>query len=205
MQVFRFNFRPPFAKLVESFSRAHLQTRSLQAFQEAFAEWERDSVAEAWRDEKAYLESVGFRGDFQDKVFKSARYYFRHKGKRNQPHTVPASTDEPEQPRFKPSRMPRKKYSSLHPSLVCQMTDFLSMDENRVGKPSHAFATFCQRFSKHVLAEIQRLQASDPTAKEKIHALLKIKKTFKNKHFIIKKQCSHPTHPPPPTALLPTS
>lgn len=203
MDVFRFNFRQPFAMLLGQFAGEH-QHDPCDQFREAFAQWE-ITHAVVLREEQQHLASLGYVGDFRNKVLKSARYYFRKKEASPPPPTAPSRSVRLLR---KPSH-PRKKYSSIDEDLATKMTEYLEIESNRRLKPSQAFKTFCEKFRQEVLTEMNRLQSVPLSVQQNqeapplspdllqsmppktLHnqlALLKIKKTFKNKHFIIKKQ-----------------
>ena len=76
-KVYRYNFRTEFVALLFRFSRVH-QYDSSDDFKDAFEKWEITYSTEI-KLETEYLQSIGYVGDFREKTYKSARYYFRKK------------------------------------------------------------------------------------------------------------------------------
>ncbi len=184
LKVYRFNFRPHFANIIHKFSQIH-QYDSCKDFKDAFEKWEekhKDDITA----EILYLESAGYVGDFRSKVFKSARYYFR---KKNEGEMIMVDDDECPPPSFTletktktktiKKSTPRKKYTSIDYDLSTKIAEFL--EENHTLKPSEGFDIFCEIHKEEIEAEIGRLE-------EEENGLLKIKKTFKNKHFNKKRE-----------------
>jgi hypothetical protein len=179
--------------LLRHFSILH-QHDCCKEFNEAFAEWENKYALEI-REEQSYLESLGYVGDFRSKIFKTARYYLprleeKEKGDNKNIHI---------------SR-PRRTYSSISSELSAKIAEYLDQEEHYRLKPSNGFALFCQEYREETIQELKRLrreEAKEEGKEEEVvvvvedgaldtnvlnrQALLKIKKTFKNKHFIKKK------------------
>jgi hypothetical protein len=181
ISVYRFNFRPQFSNLIYKFSQVH-QYDSCKDFKDAFTKWE-EKHSEEFASESVYLESLGYVGDFKTKVFKSARYYFRKKSggdllleEDNNETSVLLKAP------IKKSSSPRKRYTSIDYDLSTKITEYL--EENHSLKPSEGFEAFCEMYRQEVDEEIGRLDGEE----EKENGLLKIKKTFKNKHFNKKRE-----------------
>jgi hypothetical protein len=172
--VYRFNFRPEFSNIIYKFSQIH-QYDSCKDFKDAFTKLE-EKHSEEFASESVYLESLGYLGDFKTKVFKSARYYFRKKSGGD----LMICDDEPLGiAGCKKKSTPRKKYTSIDYDLSTKITEYL--EENHNLKPSDGFDAFCELYREEVNEEIGRWD-------EEENGLLKIKKTFKNKHFNKKRE-----------------
>jgi|LauGreDrversion4_1035100.scaffolds.fasta_scaffold178506_2 hypothetical protein len=75
--IFRFNFEETFAEELFSFSKIN-QYLDRKEYREKWDEWVIDN-SEKIEAETRRLESLGYKGDVEEKMFKSARYYFRTK------------------------------------------------------------------------------------------------------------------------------
>ena len=75
--IYRYKFRDEFLSILVDFSRIH-QYDAAKDFKEAF-----ETFTETNRDiintETKYLTGNGYNGDVIDKMYKSARYYFKNK------------------------------------------------------------------------------------------------------------------------------
>ena len=208
LPIYRFTLRPFFVTLLRNFSIRHRHD-CCKEFTEALEEWKTRHALEI-REEQSYLESLGYVGDFHNKIFKSARYYLaRSEGKSQEQEQEPSPAKESDvltQPTTRhlsgnkngprPRPRPRKTYSSISSELSAKIAEYLDQEENYRIKPSDGFALFCQTYREETIQEIKRLrreegvevddaEIEDPLKNRQ--QLLKIKKTFKNKHFIKKK------------------
>lgn len=180
LKVYRYNFRPSFVSILYRFSKVH-QYDSCNDFKEAFEKWE-ETHSEKIQEETIYLETLGYVGDFRTKMFKSARYYFRKKD--GDDIILDEETDKRDDTKpIKKSTNPRKKYTSIDYELSTKITEYIEF--NHMLKPSHGFELFCEIYRKEVDEEINRLEGEGEGEGE---GLLKIKKTFKNKHFNKKRE-----------------
>jgi hypothetical protein len=189
LKVYRYNFRPQFTAILHHFAKVH-QYDSCSDFKDAFSKWEETHCAFI-QEETSYLSALGYSGNFRNKVFKSARYYFRKKdgsefilggGGDVREDDLATVTDLDVESfaikKIKKSTNPRKKYTSIDYQLSTKMAEYL--EHNSGLKPSDGFARFCEIYRKEVDVEISRLEEEE---EEEGGGLLKIKKTFKNKHF----------------------
>jgi hypothetical protein len=198
LPIYRFTFRPAFVTLLRDFSILHQQDRC-KDFKEALAEWE-TKYSVAIREEQSYLESSGYNGDIHSKIFKSARYYLARMDVSS--GEKPPQKEQPQQPqpRENETNTRRKTYTSISAELSAKIAEYLQVEEHCRLKPSDTFALFCQTYREETIQEFKRLRgaeegpdgaapapataAEDPLQNKQ--ALLKIKKAFKNKHFIKK-------------------
>jgi hypothetical protein len=168
-KVYRYNFRPEFVSILCRFAKVH-QYDSSEDFKEAFEKWETTYHAEI-KGETEYLEDLGYVGDFRTKAYKSARYYFRKKDIADMDCVSTLSEGK---------QIQRKKYTSIDYDLSTKIAEYLETFHSC--KPSDGFSEFCEMYKKEVDAEVLRLEG------EGENGLLKIKKTFKNKHFNKKRE-----------------
>jgi len=160
--IYRFKFTQNFMDDLYKFSKIH-QYDDRKSFKEAWETWTHDQE-ELIEDETYRLNKLGYDGDVLDKMFKSARYYFRKKG---------TSKPEPKE---------RKKYIGVHKDLLDAMDLHIFNGRNSPDyKPSDGFVDFCKTNTTDLKEEIVRLLENKLDSSE---VMSKIKKTYKNRYFI---------------------
>jgi len=165
IDIFRFKFTQDFMDLLFEFSKVH-QYDNRKDFKEAWKTWT-DENGEIIAEETERLNMMGYRGDVMDKMFKSARYYFRKK-----------TTD--------------KKKPKERRDYICVGKDLLeSMDahiqhciENADYKPSIAFLNFCNDPVNKVVLQKEVLHFHEMNIHDVDFIQDKIKKTYKNRYFL---------------------
>jgi len=160
--IYRFKFTQNFMDEMYKFSKVH-QYDDRKSFKEAWEIWtqEQEDLIER---EVARLNNLGYDGDVLDKMFKSARYYFRKKG---------TSKPEPKE---------RRKYLGVHKELLDAMdAHILNGRNSQEYKPSDGFVDFCKTNTEELKQEIVKLLENDMDSYEIMN---KIKKTYKNRYFI---------------------
>jgi hypothetical protein len=79
IKTFRFEFSKGFIDELSRFSKVH-QFDERRAYKEAWQKWKSNQeIDEIISFEIRRLEEIGYKGDIEDKMFKSGRYYFRKK------------------------------------------------------------------------------------------------------------------------------
>jgi protein gp37 len=109
------------------------------------------------------LIELGYRGNIVEKMFKSARYYFRKK------------TDVIKEPKT------RSAYIGNNKKLLEKMDEFILQHKDT--KPSNTFLPFCETNKEILKEEINKLVRHGIKSQEEITK--KIKKTYKNRYFIV--------------------
>lgn len=160
--TFRFKFTQEFQEQLNAFAKLH-RFDNRHDFKEAWTKWV-ETHSSLVDDECKMLKGAGYNGSPIDKMYKSARYYFRKKSD---------TKDEPKK---------RRKYVSLAQTMIelmdnhimdgCRRTDF---------KPSNAFDNFCENFDSEITEEITRLFTQKNLTQSEISE--KFKKTYKNRYF----------------------
>jgi hypothetical protein len=158
--IYRFKFTEDFMTELYKFSKIH-QYDDRKDFKEAWKKWteENDQIIDS---EMCRLLRLGYNGDVLDKMFKSARYYFRKKG---------TEKKEPKQ---------RRPYISVNRELLEAMD--IHIEENSF-QPKDGFADFCKN-NELLLKETITL-IFEQGIKDKDIIEDKIKKTYKNRYFMI--------------------
>ena len=138
-----FDYSDEFAKSLAEFANAHLEDTS-KTFKAAWSLWRTENI-DMITNEVRRMESAGYSGSVEDKMYFSARYYYRKKAIRN----AQAKTDE-EKPL-------RKKYESTDSEILTQMNEhILSQIYCIIGKneiqceireltPSKSFLHYCSQ------------------------------------------------------------
>lgn len=164
VNIFRFKFADEFVRDLYNFSKIH-QYDHRKDFKEAWNIWVEENKTLV--DEEIFrLKNLGYEGDILDKMFKSARYYFRKK------------SSEKKTPRD------RRVYVGVQKELLDCMDDHIMKNiNNKEYKPSTAFLEFCKQNVNTLQEEVNNLIKSGITDKEEIKE--KIKKTYKNRYFMI--------------------
>jgi hypothetical protein len=165
--IFRYKFDSPIVNLINEFSTTHKYDEAGQ-FREEWDEFIKDNKASIDR-EKQRLTNVGYTGDINNKMYKSARYYFKNK-----------STEKKETKQ-------RRKYVTLDKVFLADMDRHIStVAFEQDMKPSHAYNNFVSdaSYSEKLDDVMQKLLDEDwkePAAESKL------KKTYKNRYFIQQK------------------
>ena len=174
--IHRFKLTDIVMEELHTFAKIH-QYDDRRDFKDAWKEWT-ESNSELIQDEQMRLCELGFRGDLLTKMFKSARYYFRKK------------SDQQVEPKQ------RRPYVSVNKELLAAMDTHIKANIGRENyQPKLGFQTFCadsDALLQETIAKIVGAGLSDKTAIEN-----KIKKTYKNRYFMITSKKA--------TNLLPTN
>jgi hypothetical protein len=162
--IYRFKFTEEFMEELYNFSKIH-QYDHRKDFKEAWELWSSENN-ELIDDETTRLLRLGYDGDIMDKMYKSARYYFRKK------------STQPKQPKQ------RRKYISISNELLKLMDNHIKLNiENDEYKPKSGFKLFCIKNELLVKETIVSLQEQGMDDLDEIEN--KIKKTYKNRYFML--------------------
>jgi Fe-S cluster biosynthesis and repair protein YggX len=166
INIYRYKFTQEFMNEIYQFAKIH-QYDERKDFKEAWEIW-METQSELINSEVNRLTTLNYQGDIIDKMFKSARYYFRKKG------TV---KKEPVQ---------RSSYVAINKDLLDAMDEhILSNITKKDYKPSDGFVDFCNTNILLLKEEISRLFEEEGIQKDAKIVEKKIKKTYKNRYFII--------------------
>jgi hypothetical protein len=167
IQIYRYKFTDEFMNALYIFSKVH-QYDHRKVFKEAWEIWieENTTIVESEVKRLTYL---GYEGNILDKMFKSARYYFRKK-----------STE-------KKALAERRDYISVEKHFLESMDKHINsgiIQENY--KPSDGFDEFCRINLDLLKEQVHLLCKNGFTNSNEIKQ--KIKKTYKNRYFLAVKQ-----------------
>ena len=163
--IFRYKFSDEFTNELFKFSKIH-QYDHRKVFKEAWENWLLENI-EILNKEKNRLKILKYEGNIEEKMFKSARYYFRKK-------TVE---------KIKP--IPRRNYISINKELLDIMDEYLEniSRNNSKCKPSNSFEEFCKIHIDILKESVNILVKNGFTNVDEIKN--KIKKTYKNRYFLL--------------------
>lgn len=167
--IFRFKFTDDVASSIIEFAKIH-QYDDRKTYKEMWKQWCEDNEDMISR-EITRLNNLGYDGDVNDKMFKAGRYYFRKK-----------DLSENKTPQ------PRRSYISMSGDILTAMDahikQFIQQDNFT---PATAYDDFCEENKNMLLEEIKRIFTSynKTTELKKDDVSNKIKKTYKNRYFII--------------------
>ncbi len=162
--IYRYKFTDEFTSELFKFSKIH-QYDHRKDFKEAWEIWMEDND-DIVNNEVRRLTNLSYDGDIIDKMFKSARYYFRKK-----------STE-------KKAPLERRDYVGTQKDMLDAMDLHIKSkinDDNY--KPSDGFDEFCKSNLDLLKEEISNLCKNGFTDSNEIKQ--KIKKTYKNRYFLI--------------------
>ena len=163
VNIYRYKFTDDFTTELFKFSKVH-QYDHRKDFKDAWNIWLEDNN-DMVHDEIRRLLNLGYDGNIHDKMFKSARYYFRKKGTEKK---TPAE---------------RRQYIGVQKELLDVMDNHITAKINRNDcKPSESFDDFCKNNISVLQEEICILVKNGITNTAEIKE--KIKKTYKNRYFL---------------------
>ena len=119
--IFRFKFEETFAEELGVFAKTN-KYADREDFKERWELWLEEN-ADIVNTEKTRLETIGYTGNVYEKMYKSARYYFRKKGAPNEPRE-------------------RRAYFTADKELLERIDQFL--ENIRDKSPKEGFASFCE-------------------------------------------------------------
>ena len=166
--VYRFNFDNGIVSILKNFSKIH-QYDDIETYKEAWKLWV-DENKEIINRETDRLVNLGYEGDVLDKLYKSGRYYFRNK----------KTTAE------KPKK--RRPYISIDYNIIALMDEHINKHIKDEGfTPANGYDSFCNNYKEALTVEIITLNTNTDKL-DKDDLIDKIKKTYKNRYFIISRK-----------------
>ena len=167
VNIFRFKFTEEVTTELDNFAKIH-RYDDRHSFKDAWTVWI-DENNDMIKEEIERLQHCGYEGDPVDKMFKSARYYYRKK-----------STE-------KKAPKDRRQYVSVQRELLDSMDDHInnSISEQSVFKPQHGFIDFCNSNKELLQQAVVKIVESGLKDPREIQD--KMKRTYKNRYFMIVK------------------
>jgi len=160
--IYRYKFEEVFVEQLSRFAKIH-QYDHRKDFKEAWTKW-MDENEEIVSEEVRRLVSLDYKGDIIDKMFKSARYYFRKKSAE------------------KKAPCERRDYVGVGKELLAAMDEHIKTNLSNI-KPSTGFIAFCKQEIGLLEREVNHLVELGFTDANEIRN--KMKKTYKNRYFVV--------------------
>ena len=161
--IYRYKLSEDIVTALHYFAKVH-QYDDRKDFKAAWLAWT-EANKELVTGETDRLNALNYDGNILDKMFVSARYYFRKK------------SNEKKEPQK------RRAYVGVNNDLIEAMDKHIKA--NMDDKPSASFDNFCNEYRDLLQKEVTNLYKNGMLDSEDIRT--KIKKTYKNRHFIQKK------------------
>ena len=169
LPIYRFKFSDSFMDLLRTFANNHRYDEPA-VFKERWLRWSCNeiNIKHIVNEEKRLVDS-GYKGDMEDKMFKTVRYYLKNKS---------VEKKEPKK---------RRKYISISKYIIESMDEHIeeiAMIQNM--KPAMAYNNYSSNdeYSDSMDDELNRLIN---LGMNDISALNKIKKTYKNRYYLQQK------------------
>ena len=165
--IFRYKFADDFMTELYTFAKVH-QYDERTDYKEAWEKWT-ESNDEIISGEVRRLSNLGYDGDCIGKMYKSARYYLRKKSTEKKP--------------AKERRIYMASSDTIISAMDAHIKEGMANHEKGVFKPSDGFDEFCTSNLDVLKEEINSLCKNGYTDSNEIKN--KIKKTYKNRYFLI--------------------
>ena len=164
IQTLRYDIGEKFMEELKYFATIHKYDER-KVFKEAWNQWtKQDSIQMQIDEEVQRLQNAGYKGDVLDKMFKSARYYFRKKQEKTEQEKKEGAA--------------RKQYVSLCSRFLEQIDIFIvDLLKSEAYSPASAYEKFCKDKKELIITQVDIL-ISDMEPDE---VCIKLKKTFKNR------------------------
>ena len=172
-QIYRYQLGEELNQELSRFAKNH-QYDHRKDFKNAWNQW-REENDELFQIEIKKHEELGYQGEIEDKIFKSARYYFRKK-------LIATEKKAPAIP--EKEKKTTNSYINVNKELLEIMDEYLK--KNIQLKPAKSFTNFCDENQETIEKEIEFLyNVKNIKTHDEIKG--KIKKTYKNRYYKIRK------------------
>ena len=156
--IYRFKYSESFIELISSFAKIH-EYDDRPTFKDAWKGFVEENESEFTIETRKLL-SDGFEGNVEQRMYRSARYYFRKK-----------------KPQMEAKK--RREYIQMNHEIILLMDDWI--ERNITVKPAVSYETFLTTFGDKIECEVSDLNRINNLSKEEIY--MKFKKTYKNRYF----------------------
>lgn len=186
--IFRFKLKDDIVEMINRFAKIH-QFDDRKTYKEEWSKWFNENNV-LFEEEISRLTRLGYIGNIEYKMFNAGRYYFRKKKDDRDEKDDPAIEDNQN---IIKTKMPRL-YISADKNLLDAMdnhirTSLNDNDKNKLFTPASGYNDFCKSHTALLSIEIKRIYNTfdNLELKKEISAFIiqKIKKTYKNRYFII--------------------
>ena len=167
-KTLRFNLSTDISARLIHFNNKYKESNSSEYKKQwkVFLEENRQTIA----DEERRLENMGFSGDVIKKMYTSVKYYIRKKQEDD-------GNNEPKK---------RRAYVHIDKKFLTMIDEHIETNKNEDNyTPAQGFTEFCNMYETELTIEKDRLRTSSELNMDEIE--FKIKKTYKNRYFILNK------------------
>ena len=168
-QIFRYKLNPDIVSMIHDFSKLH-EKADKKIYKEKWNEWLENNKDIIDR-EKTRLKELGFNKNVEDKMYRSGRYYFRKKSNKEDKETKT-----------------RRKYIACDINFIELIDSYINKSIESLKsefKPSKEFLSFEEKYKNEINEEIERILKSSENNIQKKDVVDKIKKTYKNRYYLI--------------------
>lgn len=193
LQTYRFVFSPIVIEQLSIFAKVH-QYDDCKVFKEEWQQWiEEDEIKSIIDTEVKRIYADGFVGDVMDKMFKSARYYYRKK---------PNKPKVPQQERKVYEGVPQSILMKMDEHINTQIKEHIIQDKHNnqddssqpnklISKisPATSFDNYCTENQSVILQYIKELNENIDEQLDRefiVETINKLKKTYKNRFYNIR-------------------
>jgi hypothetical protein len=163
LKTHRFIFSESFISHLYEFSKIH-QYDERKIFKSEWEKWtNEETIREIINEEIHRLSNQGFKGDILNKMFTSARYYFRKKSIRekeskSEPEPEPQSEPEPEPNQKKQKeRIPKEWLTKMDHHILQQVKINTNLKTNISEiKPYDSFIEYCNQYKIEIIEKLMR-------------------------------------------------
>ena len=174
--TYRFKFNKEILDSIKVFSKIHSEDCG-EDFLDAFQLWKRANHELIDKEEKRIVD-LGFKGNIEEKIYKSARYYFKNK------KTKPIASN---------NKYLKTNYIPRNPSFFLLLEKYIKNNSSQ--KASILYKQFMAETDNEISSEISKemirlknYQLND------VECLKKIKKSFNNAYYKIKNKKNNSTN-----------
>jgi hypothetical protein len=184
LKTYRFVLSNQMIDYLSEFSKIH-QHDDRKTFKEEWEKWIKDEDIEPILNEEIkHLKNTGFTGDVVDKMFKSARYYYRNKLSNIE------TKEKKERKTYEtlPIEILEKIDLHIHRQIQKNANRMLN-DEIKISciSPAESFNLYLQENKSDMIKYLQQYNESDSIQKKDVEVMMKkYKKTYKNRFYNIR-------------------
>ena len=173
IKTYRYKFSDEISDEISYFATMHKYDNQ-KTFKEEWAKWIQPNNSKIELEIKR-LTDLGAEGDIMDKLYKSARYYYRKK-----PMTPPPVKSRKDYTRFSETML-----SIMDANIHEQLNNAKANEkDNQIDvSPAEAYHLFCKTNTEHISREVQSQNSKNPQTW--IELSNKFKKTYKNRYYNI--------------------
>jgi len=181
-KIFRYKLSDDILPIITQFAKIH-QLDDRHSYKEAWEVWLNENK-ECIERETDRLVAAGYKGDVKEKMYIAGRYYFRekvkikkNKGKGKEVAVV-----------SKEGGKKKREYIVMGKDFIKAIdVHLLTAIKQTKFKPAFAYKTFCEQHIELLRIEIRRLINKEKHIFTDKDMNLKIKKTYKNRYFMMSK------------------